>query len=237
MKKITSIVMFFALMLGAVTLSAQKPFAGIIQYETSVEGIDDPNVQAAMAGITTEYMVMGNNMKIVTQQSGVGSIQITNGDYNLLYTIVDISAYNMGKYYKETKADELKELFSTKKYDYGYTKESREIAGYTCYKVKGTLTDLETDEEETIVYWVTNDLNVGENINFATAPGLKGFPLCTETHISNGDMDFTLIQTATSVKPDKKIKASNFFRPSDATPFDEMPADIKAQLGLGDDEE
>ena len=68
MKKRISLVMFVALLCGVMTLTAQKPFAGRIQYETTVEGTDDPNIQSAFAGITTEYKVMGNNMKKTTLQ-------------------------------------------------------------------------------------------------------------------------------------------------------------------------
>jgi len=232
MKKRILLVMFVAILCGVTTLSAQKPFAGRIQYETSIEGTDDPNISAQLAGITTEYLVMGNCTKKVQAQNGAGTIQIMNGDYNVVYVVVDVSAYNMGKYFIETKGDELKEKFETVKFEYDYTQETKEIAGYTCYKVNTTITDLETDEEETMVYWVTKDLNVGDNINFATAPGLKGFPMRTETKIENDDKTYTYIETATLVKPDKKIKATEFYRPSDATPWDEMPADVKAALGI-----
>ncbi|MCR4964752.1 MAG: DUF4412 domain-containing protein [Bacteroidales bacterium] len=232
MKKSISLFIFFALLCGVMTISAQKPFAGRIQFETSVEGTDDPNVVAAFAGVTTEYLVMGNNMKQETSQQGVGSTQITNGDYNISYTIIDISAFNMGKYYMELKGDELKERLAKRKYDYDYTQETKDIAGYKCTKVNCTVTDLESDDETVMVYWVTNDLNVGENINFFNAPGLKGFPLSTETIVETEEMNFTLIQTATTVKADKKIKESAFFRPSDAVPFDEMPAEVKSALGI-----
>ena len=77
MKKRIFLVMFVALLCGVMTLNAQKPFAGRIQYETTVEGTDDPNIQSAMAGVTTEYLVMGNNMKKSTLQGGAGTIQIT----------------------------------------------------------------------------------------------------------------------------------------------------------------
>lgn len=226
--------MFVALLCGVMTLSAQKPFAGRIQYETTVEGTDDPNVVSSFAGITTEYLVMGNNMKKVISVQGFGQIEITNGDYNVIYNVLDISAFNMGKYFTEVKGDELQKELAKNKMDYEYTQETREIAGYSCKKVIATVTDQESDEESKVVFWVTNDLNVGDNINFATAPGLKGFPLRTETDIEMGDETITMIQTASLVKADKKVKAADFYRPSDATPMDEMPDEVKAQLGLGD---
>lgn len=226
--------MFVALLCGVMTLSAQKPFAGRIQFETTVEGSDDPNVQSALAGMTTEYLVMGNNQKIVISIQGFGQITIMNGDYNIIYHIIDISAFNMGKYYKEVKGDELKEQLSKRKIDYDYTQETKEICGYTCKKVIASETDLESDEVSKTIYWVTTDLNVGDNINFATAPGLKGFALSTETETSFGDETITMIHTATLVKADKKVKASAFYRPSDAVPYAEMPEEVKAQLGLGE---
>ena len=224
--------MFVAILCGVMTLSAQKPFAGRIQYETSIEGTDDPNLQAAQAGITTEKIVMGNCVKEVVNQSGIGGISITNGDYNIVYYILDISAYNMGKYYKETKGEELQKQLAASKCDYEYTNETKDVAGYKCTKVVATITDLESDEESTAVYWVTNDLNVGPNINFAEFPGLKGFPLVIEKQSEYNGVSFTVVQTATLVKADKKIKATEFFRPSDAVTFDEMSPELKAQLGM-----
>ena len=234
MKKRISLVLLFAILCGVMTLSAQKPFAGRIQFVTSVEGTDDPNVQASMAGISTEKIVMGNCMKEVVNQTGVGATSIRNGDYNVVYEILDISAYNMGKYYRETKGEDLQKQLASHKYDYEYTQETKTIAGYNCTKVIATITDMESDEESTVVYWVTNDLNVGANINFSDAPGLKGFPLATEQQIEGEGMSFTLIMTASEVKADKKIKAAEFYRPSDAISFDEMSPETKAQLGIPD---
>ena len=36
------------------------------------------------------------------------------------------------------------------------------------------------NEEQTVTLWVTNELGLGDDINFAEHPGLKGYPLCTE---------------------------------------------------------
>jgi hypothetical protein len=39
------------------------------------------------------------------------------------------------------------------------------------------------------------------------------------------------------VKPDKKVKATTFLRPSDAMPIEDAPEDLKKMLGMGGDDE
>jgi hypothetical protein len=98
------------------------------------------------------------------------------------------------------------------------------------------VTDLESDEENTIVLWVTDGLLTGDMINFSTYPGLKGYPLSVEIGREISGENVTIIQTAKSVTPDKKVKASNFLRPSDSTPIKDAPAELKAMFGMSDEE-
>ncbi len=220
---------------GAISTFAQKPFAGTITFETTAEGTDDPNVAAELAEMTQEVTIMGNNTKTVINQMGVGIINITNGDYKLATTIIEIPGY--GKYYIEREEADIKKSLETTKQEFEYTSETREIAGYNCKKVIVKMTDLETDEEANITLWVTEDLMTGDDINFSNYPGLKGYPMRVEvTRDVNGD-ELTIIQTAKTVTPNKKVKASNFLRPSDSTPIKDAPAELKAMFGMSEDEE
>ncbi|MBQ3751727.1 MAG: hypothetical protein II865_10560 [Bacteroidales bacterium] len=235
MKKQITLWLAVIMLFGTITTFAQKPFAGTITFETTAEGTDDPNVAAQLAEMTQEVTIMGNNTKTVINQMGVGIINITNGDYKLATTIIDIPGY--GKYYIEKEDADIKKSFETTKLDFNYTPESKEIAGYNCKKVIIKMTDLESDEEDSMVLWVTDDLLTGNDINFSTYPGLKGYPLRVEiTRDVNGD-ELTIIQTATKVTPDKKVKASNFLRPSDSTPIKDAPDELKAMFGMTEGEE
>ena len=88
----------------------------------------------------------------------------------------------------------------------------------------------QTDEEKELVVWVTDELNTGENVNFTTYPGLKGYVLSMEVAQEINGENIILIQIARSVTADKKVKASSFLRPSDAQPLDEAPEDVKNGL-------
>ena len=221
-------------MFGAIATFAQKPFAGTIIFETTAEGTDDPNIAAQLAELSEEVTIMGNNTKTAINQMGMGIINITNGDYKLVTTVIDIPGY--GKYYIEQEGADVDKKFETTKMDFDYTTETRDIAGYTCKKVNLTITDLESDEESSAVLWVTDGLMTGEQINFSTYPGLKGYPLRVEVSQDINGESLTLIQTATTITPSKKVKASNFLRPSDSTPMKDAPAELKAAFGMGEEE-
>jgi len=229
MKKHISLCFVLVMLFGAMQLSAQKPFAGSITYELSAENTDDVNVIAALAGKTKNITVMGNYTKTVADMQGIGVTTITNGDDNNSFLIITFPGY--GGFYQEVTEADFKEQFETEKYDYNYTEETMEIAGYKCTKVIVKVTNLETDDENSLVVWVTNDLMLGDNINFASLPGLKGFPLRSETPVEQQGVSFTLVENAKEVKANKKIKSMDFLLPSGAVKFEDAPADVKAMLG------
>lgn len=231
MKKHITLCFVLVMLFGAMQLSAQKPFAGTITYDLSAENTDDVNVLATFAGQTKEITLLGNCTKTAVDMQGIGIITITNGDDKVIYRIIDIPGY--GKYYEEAGEKDIKEMFETVKYDYNYTEETRDVAGYKCNKVIITVTNLDTDEEKNIIVWVTNDLLVGENVNFASMPGLKGFPLRSETPVDEQGVTFTMVENASLVKANKKIKDMDFLLPSGAVKFDDAPADVKTMLGIG----
>lgn len=235
MKKQTRLFLIIAMMICTVGAFAQKPFAGSITFEMSAEGCSDPNVAAQLAEQTMTYVVMGNNYRM-DMNVGIDMSTIVNGN-NKTYTIL-LGIPGYGKYYIQKNEEDIAKKQATTKYDYQYSEETKTVAGYTCKKVVMKATDLETDEEASSILWVTTDLGLGDNINFADHPGLKGYPLCTETKTEINGEDVTVITTATKITPDKKVKPTSFLLPSDAKPFEEAPEELKQMLGgLGDDEE
>ena len=160
MKKQISLWLAVIMLFGTITTFAQKPFAGTITFSWSAEGTDDPNITAQLAELSQEVILLGNSTKTVINQMGVRIINITNGDYKLVTTVIDIPGY--GKYYVEQDENEVKKRFETTKMDFNYTEETKTIAGYNCKKVVLKTTDLETDEEDEAVLWVTSELMTGE---------------------------------------------------------------------------
>lgn len=234
MKKQTRILMVIAMMICTLGAFAQKPFAGKITFESTVEGCSDPNIAAQVAEQVQEYTIMGNCYRM-DMSVGIDVSIISNGNSKTVTTLFNIPGY--GKYYNQMTEEDLQKRLSTTKQDYTYTEETKTIAGYTCKKVIVKETDLETDEEETSVLWVTTELGLGDNINFASNPGLKGYALSTEQKTEISGEEVTIITTASKITPDKKVKPTNFLLPSDAKDFSEAPEELKQMLGGGDDEE
>lgn len=234
MKRTIRLFAIIALMICTVGTFAQKPFAGTITFENTAEGCSDPNIAAQLAEQVVEYTVMGNNYRL-DMSVGIDVSIISNGTNKTVTTLFNIPGY--GKYYRQLTAEDIQKEQNTSKYDYSYTDESKTIAGYNCKKVIVKVTDLETDEEQTVTLWVTNELGLGDDINFAEHPGLKGYPLCTEAKTEINGEDVTIVTTATKITPNKKVKPTNFMLPSDAKDFSEAPEELKAMLGGAGEEE
>lgn len=226
--------MVIAAMFLTASIFAQKPFAGRIVFEITAEGTSNPAIAAELAESSMEYIVMGNNYRMNMNQ-GIDIITIANGN-NKTYTVV-LGFPGYGNYYIQKTTEDIQKRESTVKTDYEYTDETRTIAGYNCKKVNVKVTDLETDEEDTAVMWVTTELGLGDDINFYDHPGLKGYPLRTEVKTEIDGENVTVCTTAISVTPDKKIKPTMFLLPSDAKSFEEAPDELKQMLGGASDEE
>ena len=238
MKRIT-LILVAVLTMGLSNVFAQKApasFTGTITSKTSCSGTSDPNIIAQINGESTQ-MVCGNRTKIVqVQEGGLGIIQISNGDSKMAYVILDIPG--MGKYYIESSGDSIAKSFEKMKTDYKYTGEKKTVAGYECEKVISTLTNLETDEEVVTTLYVSKEINPGSEINFATHPGLVGFPLITEQHRDINGEDVTIVSEAVTVTPSKKIKPVEFLLPTDAKDIHSNPELMKMLgMGGGDDDE
>lgn len=228
MKRIVMLVALFV-MAFTVSLSAQKPFAGHIHYKMTVEGIDDPNVLAQMPeGV--DVTVFGNKTKTVMNMQGVGIQNITDGDTKMTMTLIEVTG--LGKYYVEVPADSIEKQLKNQQCDATFTGETKEIAGYLCKRAEIVITDLETDETEEMVAWVSDDFLSSEAINFGSPYRcVKGYPLRTEIKRDYEDTQFTIIQEATEIKADKKVKAFDFMRPSDAKNLMDDP-EMKKMFGL-----
>ena len=226
--------MVIVMMISSVCVMAQKPFAGNITFEMSAEGCSDPNINAELSEQTMEYTVMGNNYRMEVSQ-GIDVITIANGTSKTYTVILGIPGY--GKYYIQQDEEAIQKKMATTKFDYDYTNEEKTISGYKCKKVVVTATDLETDEEETAVLWVTNELGLGDDINFFDHPGLKGYPLSTEVNTEINGENVTLVTAASKIVPNKKVKPTMFLLPSDAKDIKEAPDELKQMLNLGGDDE
>ena len=226
--------MVIVMMIFSVSLMAQKPFAGNITFEMSAEGCSDPNIVAELAEQSMEYTVMDNNYRMEMNQ-GIDVITIANGTNKTYTVILGIPGY--GKYYIQQDEAAIQKKMATTKFDYNYTDEEKTISGYKCKKVIMTATDLETDEEESAVLWVTNELGLGDDINFFEHPGLKGYPLSTEVKTEMNGENVTIITSATKIVPNKKVKSTMFLLPSDAKDIKEAPDELKQMLNMGGDDE
>jgi hypothetical protein len=218
-----------------ITAAAQTPFQGTLKSKITVEGTTDPNILANIPDYT-ETIIFGNKKKTVMDLgNGVSNTLIQDGDMQVMYTIIDVPGY--GKYYVKTTKEEVEKKQALIKFDYNYTGEYKTIVGYNCQKVVATVTNLEDDETTIMVAYVTNDPAFSDGGNFFDMPNLKGFPMSTEIkQTMPDDTEITIMQEATELIPNKRLKALDFYLPSDAK---DLKQDKEAQkaFGLNLDEE
>lgn len=233
MKKI-ALVLVVVMMGFTALVSAQKPFAGTIKMHTHIEGTDDPNI-TSQGESDYSITLFGNYTKtVISPQEGFGITTISNGDAKTVTVLLDIMG--MGKYFIETPAEKIQERLKNIKMDYNKTGEKMTIAGYECEKINVTATDLETDETEDMVVYVSTAINAGDAINFQQYPGLAGYPMRSESKTDVDGTPVTVVVEATEVVANKKIKVVDFLLPSDAQDIKTNP-DLMKMLGMGGDEE
>lgn len=233
MKKI-ALVLVVVMMGFTALVSAQKPFAGTIKMHTHIEGTDDPNI-TSQGESDYSITLFGNYTKtVISPQEGFGITTISNGDAKTITVLLDIMG--MGKYFIETPAEKIQERLKNIKMDYNKTGEKMTIAGYECDKINVTATDLETDETEDMVVYVSTAINASDAINFQQYPGLTGYPMRSESKTDIDGTSVTVVVEATEVIANKKIKVVDFLLPSDAQDIKTNP-DLMKMLGMGGDEE
>jgi len=221
-----------AIVLFTMSMNAQKQFAGIIKTKISLDGEGIDVSVKAQYPITTELKVLDNKTRIDINMGGAGMTIIADGDNHKNYQIFDFSIAGKGIYYMELPAANQ----DTKNYDFQYYKEDKKtIAGFVCYKVICTITDLETDETEELIMYVSDDFLP----DFASTdyPGFKGFSLYTEMKGEMNGSEYSLITEVIEVKADKKVKPVNFLLPAAAVPMAQAPAEIKTMLGMGNEDD
>jgi hypothetical protein len=228
MKKI-SLLLLTLVVLGTTTLLAQTPFSGLITFKTTITGTDDPNITSEKIP-DNEIFVFGNFSKTVYKpQPGVIITSIVNGDQAKTSVIFEVPGHS--PYVMETTMESLKEKLKLFDFKYVYTDEVKEIAGYKCKKVTCTITDLETDEEETVIYYVANDINNTDKLN-TQYPGLVGFPLRIEQEYGEAAPGAFVIQEASIVDTTVKMSDVDFLLPANAE-FVKDQEDLMKKLGMG----
>ncbi len=228
MKKL-SLLLVALIVIATTTVLGQKPFSGTIKFKSQITGTEDPNVLSQTIP-DMEMSVLGNLSMVVLPQEGVSITNIVNGDSKTSFTVIEITG--MGKYYIETNEAEIKEKRKFYDFKYEYLDDTKVIAGYTCKKVKSTITDLETDEEEVIIYYVSNEISSNDLLNFTQYPGLVGFPLSIETPMGETAPGAIMVIEATEVLTSKKLKPIDFLLPSDAKNIKEDP-ELMKMFGMG----
>lgn len=223
MKK--TVLLFSLLIAFSFALSAQKPFAGNIKSKTTVEGTTDANILSQNQR-ESEVTMLGSKVKTDMAESGIGITVIADGDDMTNTVIFDLSVMGYGIYYKVAPVET-----NLVKFDYTYDKEDiKTIAGYKCHKATCVMTNLETDEEETFILYVSEELT--PDYRSTQFVGLKGYPFYTSIEVDHEGSSFRLIDEIYEVKANKKVKSVDFLLPDGSVSFDEAPAELKAMFGM-----
>ena len=225
MKKI-ALLFLVVLFAATYTVSAQKTFSGIIEYEMKLEGTDDPNLLGNMENMTFPVTISGNKSKsVITPNQMVAVTQIWNGDKGTRITILEITG--MGKYYKKWDAEQHKEKLKLSEFSFKYENEFKDILGFKCQRVIVTTTNLEDDSQTEIVMYVTKEIGSAK-LNGDT-PGLEGYPLEQFTPMDQLCDGCSVVSRAIKITPKKKITDVEFLLPADAKNIDDDP-DMKEML-------
>lgn len=224
MKKLTLIITILS-MVCCFSLSAQKKngFKGVIKYTYHYEGEIDANLLSQLPK-ESEEVICGNYLK----QNVSGITQITNADDQIVYLLFD---FPVGAYYISVPKDSIENKRKNMKYDYNYTDDRKNIAGYDCQKVILSVTNLETDDVIKSELFVSEKINSNPDINFENYPGLKGFPLAaTQTQELDG-AKIVIKSEALSITENKKLKEQEFWITSR---FQEVKSveELRAKLGM-----
>ena len=204
MKKIFFALLGALLMVG--TVSAQKTFDGVIEYDMKYMG-EGADMFASMMPSSYTYKFEGTNMKFKMNggmmAAMMGTMVVkTEKKEPILYVIKDAEqkAYKIAVE-EENEEDEEKPDVTITKLDEVIT-----IGGYECQKWEVVTVTDEGDATQHI--WATEDLVIkrpkgsdkmkgGGNL---FVDGVKGFPLKIMTTVNMGGMMVTMIQTASEIK-------------------------------------
>jgi hypothetical protein len=229
MKKI-SLLLLTIVVIFTTSIFAQKPFSGIITIKTTITGTDDPNITSQKIP-DSEIFILGNFTKSVERpQDGVIITSILNGDsakYDVVFEVPGHSPIIM-----EIRAEQIKEKMKLYDFKYEYTDEIKVIAGYNCKKVKCTITDLETDEEEIITYYVSNEISNSDRLNFINYPNLIGYPMRIEQEYGEEAPGAILVTEVSSINTVAKIDPIDFLLPSNAE-YVKDQKELMQKLGIG----
>jgi len=226
MKKITLLFLSF-LFLATYSLQAQKQFAGEIQFKTKIEGTDDPNLLANVEDQSIVISILGNKSKMFFNNEMVSVTNIWDGDKETGFFVIEIMG--MGKYYKKTTPEELKDKMKFLLHSFDYQNEFKEICGYKCQKVVATVTNLEDDSTTETIFYVTKEIGAAK-INNNEYPGLEGFALMIMNPLPQFCDECMQTMEAVKITP-KKIKDVDFLLPSDAKNIEDNP-ELKEMLRI-----
>lgn len=232
MKKLTFLLTAILIVISA-TVSAQKPFSGTIKMKSQITGTEDPNV-IANTPPEMETIVFGNKSKLVINSEQANISVVVDGDTKKSYQIFDIPS--IGVCYFETTEAEIKSKQEFIQYKYVYLDEEKVIAGYNCKKVMLTITDLETDEEESVVFYVTKDISSSDAINFTQFPGLVGFPLRIESSMEETAPGAMLVMEASEITLSDQFSETDFALPANAKNIMENE-ELKKMFGITEEKE
>ena len=225
MKKIT-LLLLSVLFIATYSLQAQKQFAGEIQFQTKLEGTDDPNLSSSIPNQTMNTSILGNKVKtVINIQEMYVVTNIWDGDKGTAAFVIELMG--MGKFYKKWNVEEYKEKVKFNDYSYRYENEFKEVCGYKCQKAMATVTNLEDDSSSEFIMYVTKEIGTGK-LNGAEFPDMEGYPLITMTPIEQYCDECYMVIEATKITP-KKIKEVDFLLPDDAKNIDENP-ELKEML-------
>jgi GLPGLI family protein len=174
MKKLSSLLMVAAIILGISATAFSKEFKGIINYKISFPGTDMDASMAAMMPKMAILTIRGDMSKLEINMGQMGSqSQIFNGIDKTVTTCMNLVPMGQKFYYTESQEDLEAELDEGASVDIDVKDETKTIAGYECKKAVITVID-DSNEVMFTVYFTdeitSSSLNM-DNPYFKDIPG------------------------------------------------------------------
>ncbi len=203
----------------------KKDFKGIITYNITYKGDIDPATLAQQPKEVT-IKILDNKQKMEIISGPAVITTIIDGDKKHSVMLFDVMGQKFAVKLEQKDIEE--KLEENPKLTINYLDETKTIAGYTCKKAEVITKEEDSEEENKITVYYSEDIGANADINYGSQfNGLKGFPL--EYVTSTNDMEITF--SASKIEK-KKIKDTEFLIPSD---FKEVTQDeLQEMFGGGE---
>lgn len=202
-----------------------KAFEGKITFEITYDELPEMlEPYRAMLPKETVTYIKGSKTRVEQNTMGANIVNVVDNEKKTGFMLMDQMGEKVA-YTMDPKDFENETKKSAEDVEVTYTKETKEIAGYTCTKA-----EIKNKKDNSVAYaWVTDKI-AGANKQYAY---LKGYPL---EYSVNAQMGMTLVMKAKSIEK-MKVESNYFEIPKDypQKPMSDLQKQMEQMKGSDDE--